>query len=117
MRTTLLVLLLFAGLAGCSERPPFPVTGSLSDQQLDWYASRATNWLKSEGWRYGWERTTIDKAGPIRKELSEDGRTVTVRLPTHVGPNREWYIKVVFDRRTGKITGSGEGKIVSDTFR
>lgn len=47
MRTTLFVLLLFAGLAGCSERPPFPVTGRLSDQQLDWYASRACHALWS----------------------------------------------------------------------
>lgn len=116
MRGIVLVLIMLAGFTGCSERPPFPTTGRLSNEQLDWYAAKATKWLKTEGWRYGWERKTIDSTHPIRSELSEDGRTVTVRLPTHVRANSHRYIMVVLDRSTGKITGSSEGKVISDTF-
>jgi len=116
MRSRFHLLILLVGLAGCSERPPVPPTGRLNDEQLNWYASKATNWLKTEGWRYGWP-ATIDKTDSIKKELSADGSTVTVRLPTQVEPNRESFIKLVFDRRTGEVTSSGEGRIVSDTFQ
>ena len=117
MRSISIALLFLATLLGCSERPPFPTTGRLTDGQLGWYASKATNWLKTEGWRYGWESTTITNKLPVGKELSVDGSTVTVRLPTQVELNRQRFIKVVFDRRTGEVTSSSEGIIISDTFR
>lgn len=48
-----------------------------------------------------------DRKREIECELSADGRTVTVTIPTRVEPDREQWQSVSFDTRTGVRNGGG----------
>lgn len=117
MNRTASLLLLLALLVGCAVRPPFPTTGQLSQEQLDWYGKRATHWFEQKGWRgdlmdrllgTGSQRgllegRTIDKAQAVEKELSTDHTTVTVHLPLSTGSDRQHFVRVVLNVHTGEV--------------
>src|SRR6478609_3249841 len=95
VRATLLLLIF---LAGCAEQPPFPPTGPLSESQLDWYVSKATNWFQTDEPYRGWpgraKFVTIDRSRPIKKWLLPPGDgCVEIDIPNR-GPGGHSYAMV-----------------------
>jgi hypothetical protein len=133
MRTTIVTLVLVAFVIGCSapngprqavvtplpkplSPPPFSTTGRLTKQQLDWFVKKAIVWMQvdydvmpdgsklTRGFIYG---STIDQSRPIECVQSEDGGTVTVKIPQHIEDTSEYWLVVYFDTHTGEVQSHG----------
>jgi hypothetical protein len=88
-----------------SPPPPFCTADRLTKQQLDWYIQKAVAWLQADhgellGMIYG---SAIDHSRPIECSQSDDGRTVTVKIPQEINPDHEASMILHLDTQTGEV--------------
>jgi hypothetical protein len=138
MSSKYLIFLVAGLLAGCAtgtktsivavtplpqktSTPPFSTSGRLTKSQLDWYIQRAVAWLQTDhdvmpdgtrllraGMIYG---SAIDHSRSIECIQSDDGRTVTVKIPQEIKPDHETWMVLHFDTQSGDVQSYGNEDI------